>query len=351
MYGEAVARSAVPSNANIVHPIWNYSQKGQGEYKARKCMDGKQLVRMGAKIGNTYAACVEQHCLRLFVAFTAYLGNVIEDCDVVNAYVHVPTEGSPIYIVVDEVFQAWYQDRFKIMLSLGTCVRICKAVQGHPSAGTWWSDHFDKICAAPLKLVPAFTELTIYCRNDCLTDVPTLMIRQVDDIVVSAASRKDRLAVLDGIASTVSFKVSKDRTSLFYATDIAQTALYIKVYIKVSGTSYITSCLLKLGWDTTFKDGAVLVPMPPSTVKDMSKSPGPLNPGDIAAIVKQSGSCSNRAFRYCTGRLDSLQIQRSSWRSAFSCCQERDALFTLHYRARSDLLAPHRQGTSGSPSR
>jgi hypothetical protein len=88
MWGDAISRRDVPPDAKIVRPVWNYTQKGSGEHKARNCTDGKQLVRMGAKIGNTYDACMEQHCLRLFVALTAYLGNIIEYGDVVNAYAH-----------------------------------------------------------------------------------------------------------------------------------------------------------------------------------------------------------------------------------------------------------------------
>jgi hypothetical protein len=107
MYRNPIPRSSVPSDAKVVRPIWNYTQKGSGEHKARKCMDGKQLVRMGATIGNTYAACMEQHCLRLFIALSAYLGNLIQDGDVVNAYAHAPAQGTSIYISVDEVFQAW----------------------------------------------------------------------------------------------------------------------------------------------------------------------------------------------------------------------------------------------------
>jgi hypothetical protein len=53
-------------------------------------MDGKQLVRMRAKIGNTYAVCMEQHCIFLVVALTSYLGNIIQDGDIVNDYDHAP---------------------------------------------------------------------------------------------------------------------------------------------------------------------------------------------------------------------------------------------------------------------
>jgi hypothetical protein len=176
MWVDAIARRDVPPDAKIVRPIWNYTQKGSGEHKARNCMDGKQLVSMGAKIVNTYAACMEQHCLRLFVALTAYLVNNIEDGDVVNAYAHAEAECTPIYIVVDDVFKIWFHNRFKKHIPLGSCARVCKAMQGHPSAGSWWYEFFDKTCAAPLLLRPAFTEPTIYRRDDSAKYGPTLMI-------------------------------------------------------------------------------------------------------------------------------------------------------------------------------
>jgi hypothetical protein len=59
MYGTAVKRHHIPSTSRIVRPIWNYNQKGNGIHRARKCMDGKQLVRMGVKFPNIYAACME----------------------------------------------------------------------------------------------------------------------------------------------------------------------------------------------------------------------------------------------------------------------------------------------------
>jgi hypothetical protein len=115
MYGKPTSRAAIPPDAKGVRPIWNYSQKKSGIHKARKCMNGKQLVRMGVKFSNTYAACMEQHCLRLFVALSAYLGCIIEDGDVVNAYAHASEEGTLIYIAVNEVSKSWLQRslRFK----------------------------------------------------------------------------------------------------------------------------------------------------------------------------------------------------------------------------------------------
>jgi hypothetical protein len=134
MYGKPLPRSAVHSSGTVVHLIWNYSQKGSGTFKARECMNRKQLVRMGHTFEHTYTASMEQHCFWLFIAFAAPLGVLIEDGDVVNAYAHKDTEGPTIYLSVDDVYQAWYLEHFLVDLSLGSCVPLLKAMQRHPEA-------------------------------------------------------------------------------------------------------------------------------------------------------------------------------------------------------------------------
>jgi hypothetical protein len=85
MYGPPIPRSEVPPSAQVVRPIWQYSQKGNGTFKSRKCMNGKPMTRMGITFEHTYATCMEQHCLHMCVALSAILGFRIEDGDVVNA--------------------------------------------------------------------------------------------------------------------------------------------------------------------------------------------------------------------------------------------------------------------------
>jgi hypothetical protein len=206
MYGKPFPCSAVPSAGTAVRPIWNYFQKGCGTFKARECMNGKQLVRVGHTFEHTYAACMEQHCFRMFIALAAQLGFLIEDCDVINAYAHADAEGPTIYLSVDDVYQAWYLERFQVDLSLGSCVPLLKAMQGHHEAGNWWPKHFDATCAAPLDIAPAFTEPTMYRRDDAKFKGPTLMIRKVDDMLCVAEHVSDINSVLDGIGYKVTFK-------------------------------------------------------------------------------------------------------------------------------------------------
>jgi hypothetical protein len=158
------------------------------------------------------------------------------------------------------------------------------------------------------------------------------MIRQVDDIMASAAHETGRKAIPEGIANQLTFKISPHRTTLLYATDIYQTALYIKVHAR----SYITSCLTKLGWATSTKYYAILVPMPPSTVKDMAKSPGPLDPEALSAIVAQFG------FQYCTltGMLIfAVQIGRFDIAPAVSIlCKFNDMPGAAHFLAAKNVM-------------
>jgi hypothetical protein len=237
------------------------------------------------------------------MTIAAYMAHIIEDGDVVNAYAHAAAEGTHIYIAADAVFQSWHDARYGSQIDEGDCIALHKGMQGHPQAGHWWGKHFNSACAAPLCLLPSFTEPTVYRRDNAVTDGPTFAIWQVDDVMCSAAAESDRKAVLNGIAATVTFKISPKPTTLFYATDIEQTAKYIRIYAK----SYIQSCLLKLGWVADGKDSALMVPFPPSTVKEMSLPPGPLDPKALQLIVDKFGF----PYRTMTGLLIfAVQIDR-----------------------------------------
>jgi hypothetical protein len=175
-------------------------------------------------------------------------------------------------------------------------------------------------------------EPTMYRCDDDVVSGPTLAIRQVVDILCAAASAADRTCVLDGIASKVTFKISPEPTTLFYATDIEQTAAYTLIYAK----SYIESCLVKLGWAEDSKDSAVMVPLTPSTVKDMATSRGPLDPNTLKLIVDRLG------FEYSSlaGMLIfAVQIGRFDIGPAVSIlCKYNDRPDTVHFQAAKTVM-------------
>jgi hypothetical protein len=125
----------------------------------------------------------------------------------------------------------------------------------------------------------------MYRRVDAAVMGLTLAIHQVDDMMVSAADAVDRKVVLDGISSRVIFTIFPNLATLLYAINIEQMALYIHVHAQ----SYITSCLTKLGWEADSKDSSLMVPLSPYTVKETTKSLGPLDPAALALMVKKFG--------------------------------------------------------------
>jgi hypothetical protein len=104
----------------------------------------------------------------------------------------------------------------------------------------------------------------------------------------------------------------------------------------VYAKSYILSCLLKLGWSEDSKDSTIMVPLPPSTVKDMSKSLGPLDPNALLIIVGKLG------FEYLslTGMLIfAFQIGRIDIGPAVSLlCKYNDRPDIVHFRAAKTVM-------------
>ena len=306
MYGKPIPRWSLPKMAKVVRLIWNYTQKSDGTHKARDCLNGKQLARMGAKFEHTYAACMEQHCLWLLCGLCAYMALIMLDGDVVNAYAHSDAEGEPIYIVVDEVYQEWYYLKYKIKLNIGDCVPILKGLQGHQQAGKWWADHFEKKVAQSISFTPAFTEPTIYRQKIDGTFKDALMLRQVDDIIVATPSIDAGTSLLNKISNMVTFKINEGPTKKFYALNIFQGARYISL----SAEDYIDHCMLKLGWD---KEGTTTgnrsVPMTPADLKTMSSEQGPLEGSPEAKELEKKHG---HPYRTLTGLLGfAVQLGRA----------------------------------------
>lgn len=58
IYGDLIPRHKLPQGSTGCHQIWSYYIKPNGDYKARDCLNGKKLTRMGTLYRNTYNICV-----------------------------------------------------------------------------------------------------------------------------------------------------------------------------------------------------------------------------------------------------------------------------------------------------
>jgi hypothetical protein len=71
-------------------------------------------------------------------------------------------------MVVNDVFQEWYQLHVCIIMLIEYCTPLIKATQGHPGMGNWWSTYSNHICAKPLALQPDLTEPMLCLREEKL---------------------------------------------------------------------------------------------------------------------------------------------------------------------------------------
>ena len=233
-------------------------------------MNDKELKHQGITIGHTYEDCMEQHNLKLMTALYTVEGNLLLLADAINAYSHTDAQGTPIYIIVDEIFQEWYLLRFNIKLNIGDCVPILKALQGHPEAGKWWSDLVNKHLAE-LGFVVAHTEPSIYLQKKDGIFINVFLLRQVDDILLSVPSISTGMKIFQQLAERVQLKYNDEPAKLFYATDIIQTACYIQL----TAQTYIRGMCLKLGWNPDPQDKCQ-VPLTPNDFKTIAREQGPL---------------------------------------------------------------------------
>jgi hypothetical protein len=182
----------------------------------------------------------------------------------------------------------------------------------------------------------------MYRRDDAFCSVPTLVLRQVDDILCGAAAATDRDAVLDGITSKVSFVRSKALTTLFYATNLEQCAQYIRIY----ASSYIGACLAKLGWEAAVSDSPLIVPLTPVVLKTLQASVGPLDPSVQLFLETQFGF----PYQTLTGMLIfATQIGRFDIAPAVSVlCKFNERPSAVHFQAANNgmqyLRATHSRG-------
>ena len=129
MYGAPVS---TPRDAIILRQHWNYAIKGDGTRKARNCCDGSPRAAPQLKLANTYSSCIEQPCMRLFLALCAHEGFTSLKVDATNAYANSPPPNQPTFVVIDDQYADWFLARHGIALNRDMVLPVQHALQGHP---------------------------------------------------------------------------------------------------------------------------------------------------------------------------------------------------------------------------
>jgi hypothetical protein len=112
MYGKPCAR---PKYAIVLHSVWTYSRKPNGDCKARQCMDGRQLCHnMFRCLESIYTACISQVGTKIFFATCVLLNFIIMDLDAVNAFGQAGALYQLVYLEIDMQYKTWYIVMVKI---------------------------------------------------------------------------------------------------------------------------------------------------------------------------------------------------------------------------------------------
>ena len=129
-------RSQLPHGASVCHQIWSYYIKPNGEYKARDCLNGKQLTRMGTLYSNTFNICVTWiPAALIFFAICAVNNFTIKSYDVVNAFMEADPPCHDLFVIVDQQLSDYYRENLHKNVPVGWIVPVLKSLQGHPEAG------------------------------------------------------------------------------------------------------------------------------------------------------------------------------------------------------------------------
>mmetsp|Transcript_5974 Transcript_5974/g.9129 ORF Transcript_5974/g.9129 Transcript_5974/m.9129 type:complete len:117 (-) Transcript_5974:2461-2811(-) len=102
---------------------------------------------------------------------------------------------------VDEQFMDWWINELKREpFPKEWVIPILKNLQGHPEAPRLWEKHINGILRQALKFQQTTHEPCVYHRTN---QEPQLMLRQVDDFLVSTKTRQEGQAVRDEIQAHV----------------------------------------------------------------------------------------------------------------------------------------------------
>lgn len=229
MFGDPVL---VSNNYAVFNLVWTYAVKEvDGRKKARCTCDGSTRGGQVRVLDYTYANSPDQTCARIFYALAAAENLVIYGADVSNAFAEAPPPKQGFYIRPDSAFHAWCTiHKGRDPIPPHHVIPILSAMQGHPEAPRLWEKHADKILRS-IGLTPTTHEPCLY--SGLIDGHRVLLLRQVDDFAVAAATKSVTSRVFDYIDDHLTIPLKRlGLVTLFNGLDITQTRHYIKISCK-----------------------------------------------------------------------------------------------------------------------
>ena len=247
--GEPVLRSSLVHLKERYHVLrfqWsNHVKPASGVRKARCCLDGsKRAAPWLRNFAKTYASCIAQPCMRLFLALAASEGLQVTIGDVVNAFQSLnPPPTDLCFAEADDAYITWYERKTGVRLDPAKyVVPILRTIQGHPEAGALYEKEITKILVDELGFKPTTHEPNLL--RGTIDGELVLICRQVDDFAFATKNP----AVADKLIARLNKFVTVESEgvgSKFNGIELDQTQDFLRLHC----TSYIERVLQSHGWE------------------------------------------------------------------------------------------------------
>jgi hypothetical protein len=213
MFGTPCPRPPKGSKTVVLPWVWTYLYKIdpislEDTAKSRGTCNGGSRHGKVVTLAETYAACVEQPIHRLAWAITAGVNHISLGCDVSNAFAEAPPPSIPFYMEVDDQFLDWWVNCLgNDPIPKGWVVPILRNLQGHPEAPRLWHKHINGILVNELGFDHTTHEPCLYFKHHPEHGL-ILILRQVDDFLISAKTRQIADEVRQQIQSKMTNKLN-----------------------------------------------------------------------------------------------------------------------------------------------
>jgi hypothetical protein len=330
-----------PEGAIVLPWIWSYLYKVdpitlKDVAKSRGTCNGGQKHGKIITLAETYAACVEQPAHRVLWAVNTALNHIAIGIDVGNAYAEADGPEDKFYMIVDKQFQEWWTNCLgNSPIPYGQVIPILKNLQGHPEGPRLWHKHIHKIMLHDLGFSACTHEHCLYYKRDKDSKNLILVLRQVDDFIISASL----LATALDIKAQIGKKMHNPLHDLgiikrFNGVDIQQTRYYVKVFAE----TYLTRVLDHHGW-LNLRASNIPIPMRTETafMATLELTEGPVEEHEKKALEKEMGFSYRQVIGEAIFAMTICRIDISPAIIKLSQYSEKPA--KCHYQALKNLFA------------
>jgi hypothetical protein len=290
MFGAPIEK---PEGAIVLPWIWSYLYKVdpislQDVAKSRGTCNGGQKHGKIITLAETYAACVEQPAHRVLWAVNTALNHIAIGIDVGNAYAEADGPEDKFYMIVDKQFHEWWTDCLgNPSIPYGQVIPILKNLQGHPEGPRLWHKHIHRIMLNDLGFKACTHEHCLYYKRDKDNKNLILVLRQVDDFIISAKLLSTALDIKSQIGRQMTNPLNDlGIIKRFNGVDIQQTRYFVKVFAE----TYLTRVLDHHGW-LNLHASNIPIPMRTETafMAALELTEGPTDEHEKKALEKEMG--------------------------------------------------------------